>query len=206
MKKKNKMFSQIAPLLREQYGEAKSQLVLEYAQEKFDALCAETDSDSKAVKAHTHGDIFPCISLYGALQRAGIDRQAAEAFLDRSWSLLAQPKARSMQLMCKIPGVYKLMPRIFWVVTVQQFGEKAGFRATFYPTDSTRVKFDMTRCLYCDVCRRFGVPELIKVFCHTDDVTDGNIHPRLCWNRTKTMGEGGDVCDFDLFVTEKDQK
>ena len=206
MKKKNKMLSDVAPLLSETYGEAKSQLVLEYAWERYEQLCAETASDSKAVKAHTHGDIFPCISLYAALQRAGVAPEAAVEFLDRSWSRLAEPKARSMQAMCKIPGVYKLMPRIFRIVTEQQFGEKAGFRATFYPTDSTRVKFDMTQCLYCDVCRRYGVPELVKCFCHTDDVTDGHIHPRLCWNRTKTMGEGGDVCDFDLIVTEKSKK
>ena len=206
MEQTGKKFSQVTPLLCEQYGEAKGQLILEHAKKRFGQLCAENAGDSKAISRHTHGEIFPCIRLYRAMQEIGIPAVDAAAFLDRSWSRMAEPLAASMRGLCRIPGVYKLMPRIFAFVAKHQFGEKQGFQAKWYPTDKNRVKFDMTKCLYCDVCRRYGCPELVPCFCHTDDVTDGNMHPRLCWNRTKTMGEGADVCDFDLFVTEKPTK
>ena len=60
----------------------------------------------------------------------------------------------------------------------------------------------MTKCLYCDVCRKNNCKELIVCFCHTDDVTDGNMHPKIKWNRTKIMGDGGDCCDFDIVVED----
>ena len=203
MKKNNRVFAETKPLLTERFGQEQTQIIMKYAEEKFQQLCADNAQETKAVKAHTAGDIYPCISLYYGLQKAGIDCVQAVAFLDWSYSKRAEPKAQMMRNMAKIPGVYQLIPVIFRWVTMHQFGEKTGFRAKFYPTDHTRVKFDMTQCLYCDVCRKYGCPELIPCFCHTDDVTNGKIHPNLCWNRTKIMGDGGDVCDFDLIVKKE---
>ena len=200
---KNKVFSDIAPILSRQYGEGKKTLILEYAGERFEKLCRENPDQPKAVKAHTVAKIYPCAALYDALQRCGVEKAQALDFLDRSFSEMAEPQAASMRALCKIPGFYRLMPRIFRYVTNRSFGEKAGFRAKFYPTDSTRCKFDMTRCVYCDECRRLGCPELTVCFCHTDDVTDGHMHPKLIWNRRKIMGDGADCCDFDLYIDEK---
>ena len=194
------MFRQIRPLLEKEFGAERTDSVLAAARGEFAALCAENDGEPKAVKAQTHGNLYPCLALYRSLQKNGVEQKTALAFLDRSWSAMAEPKAASMRAMLKLPGLYKLMPAIFKKVTLSQFGEAAGFRAVFYDLGKDRCKFDMTRCLYCDVCRRYGVPELVPCFCHTDDVTDGNMHPKILWARTKTMGEGGDVCDFDLIL------
>ena len=192
-----------SPYLEQQFGSAAAQTVLDFAQAEYKHLCQQHAGDPKAVRTHTESQIYPCVSLYRGLHHAGIGRQEAVAFLDKTWSLMAQPNAAVIRAICRIPGFYRLMPRIFRSITLNTFGEAAGFKATFYPTGNDRVKFDMTQCLYCDTCRKLGCPELVPCFCHTDDVTDGNMHPRLCWNRTKIMGDGGDCCDFDLFITEK---
>ena len=200
MKQKTPVFRDITPLLEQEYGKELSARVLADAQARYSALCADHAQDSKAVQTHTFGKIYPCIALYEALQAQGVAQKDALAFLDRSFSAMAEPDAESIRRMLKVPGLYRLMPRIFRWVTVHQFGEQAGFRAKFYSTGSDRCKFDMTHCLYCDVCRAYGYPELIPCFCHTDDVTDGHMHPNLVWNRTKIMGDGADCCDFDLFI------
>lgn len=202
MKQKNAFIRGITPLLETEYGWARTEMILDYAQNHLDKLCSDGAEEPSAVKTHTVGKLYPAISVYRALQRAGVSQPDALAFLDRSCSEMAQKQADSMRTMCKIPGFPRLMPKIFRFVTKSTFGEKAGFAATFYPTEKTRCKFDMTKCLYCDVCRRNGCPELTVCFCHTDDVTDGNMHPRLLWNRTKIMGDGADCCDFDLIYLE----
>ena len=201
--KKVPVFTETKPYLLEQYGREKTERILSAASGIFKGLCADHGQQTKAVKAHTVKVLYPTISLYRAMQAAEIPAGEALSFLDRTCSLRAEPKAASMRAMLKIPGLYKKMPAIFKWVTRHQFGEAAGFQATFYNLGKGRCKFDMTKCLYCDICRQEGCPELTKCFCHTDDVTDGNMHPRLLWNRSKVMGEGGDVCDFDLIVTEK---
>ena len=195
-----KAVNQYKKFLVERYGKDKTNDILKYSFDKYKNLCEENKDETNAVKSHTVKKIYPCISLYEGMQESGIDKKQALEFLDYSTSKLAEKEAKSIQLFLKIPGLYKKMPAIFKWVTVHQFGEKAGFKAEFYKTEKTRVKFDMTKCLYCDVCEKYGCPELVVCFCHTDDVKDGNMHPALCWNRTKIMGDGGDVCDFDLFV------
>ena len=170
---------------------------------RFRQLCRENAGDSKAVKAQTLKNLYPCLCLYEGLQQAGVRQKDALAFLDKTWSLRAEGQARSIQNLMKIPGLYKWMPRMYKKITLMNFGKAAGFESRFYDLGSKRCKFDMTKCLYCDLCKKYGCPELVPCFCHTDDVTSGHMHPLLKWNRTKTMGEGGDVCDFDLIVTEK---
>ena len=200
MKQKNTFMRSLTPLMEERYGWARTEMILDHIQTDYQKLCADNSGESSAVKAHTVEKIYPTIAAYRSLQKAGIPQAEALQFLDQTHSQLAERKAASMRAMCRLPFVRKLMPSIFKWVTLNTFGEKAGFQATFYPTEKTRCKFDMTKCLYCDVCRRNGCPELTVCFCHTDDVTDGNMHPRLLWNRTRTMGEGGDCCDFDLIL------
>ena len=43
-----------------------------------------------------------------------------------------------------------------------------------------------------------GCPELCPLFCDVDDVTYGGLH-KLGFSRTKTLGGGGDCCDFRFF-------
>ena len=198
-----KILKQNKPLLLEAYGEDQTQQILALAQEEYDSLCREHPDQVKAVKQHTFAKIYPNVALYRALQRCGVPQPEALDFMDHSCCALAEPQAASMRAMMKIPGAYKLMPNIFTWVAKHQFGEAAGFRAKFYNLGSARSKFDMTHCLYCDVCRDCGCPELTVCFCHTDDVTDGNMHPKLLWNRTQTMGEGAEFCDFDLLIVPK---
>ncbi len=163
-------------------------------------LCRENESDSKSIKEHTEFKIYPLIGIYHAMQKHGIEKDEALQFIDNTYSLMAEQEAESIRKILKIPFVYKLMPKVFKYVTLQQFGEKAGFKAKFYNTAKTQCKFDVEKCLYCDVCRKNNCFELTKCFCHTDDVKDGNMHPHIHWNRTKTMGEGGNICDFDITV------
>ena len=203
---KSKVLKEVLPLMETAYGLGVARSVYCFAERRLRKLCLENEGDPKAVKAQTEQNLYPCIALSEGLQQSGVKPQEALKFLDQVWSLRAIPKARSIQRMLKVPGLYKLMPGIFKKVTLSQFGEAAGFQAKFYDLGSSRCKFDMTKCLYCDLCRKYGCPELVPCFCHTDDVTSGHMHEKLLWNRTKTMGEGGDVCDFDLLITEAPPK
>ena len=42
--------------------------------------------------------------------------------------------------------------------------------------------------------------EIVAGFCRADDETYGHMHPKLKWGRTKTLGQGGDCCDFRLTI------
>ena len=206
MGKKNKVMQETQALVEEKFGWAQTERIMGLADKIYAQLCSEGAGQTKAVKAHTVEKIYPVIAFYRAMQQVGISREKALEFLDWSCSHQAEPQAKALRGLLKIPGLYKKMPAMYAWMTRTNFGEKAGFQAKFYPTDDNRCKFDMVKCLYCDVCRANGCPELVPCFCHTDDVTSGHMHPKILWNRTKTMGEGGDCCDFDIIVQEKASK
>ena len=62
--------------------------------------------------------------------------------------------------------------------------------------------FDMLACPYQDTCVKYGCPEIVAGFCRADDEAYGHMHPKLKWGRTKTLGQGGDCCDFRLTIEQ----
>lgn len=65
------------------------------------------------------------------------------------------------------------------------------------------MRFDMVKCPYHDTCVKYGCPEIVKGICDADDICYGNMHPRISWDRTKTIGHGDGVCDFKVHIKEK---
>ena len=196
---KNQTLQDFSRLLSDKMGKESADWILQRASKRYEELREENPNETKAVRAHTD-KIYPVIGLYEALIQKGINPDQAVSYIDEGLAATAEVSAKQFQTILKFPGLYRLLPRIYHWMTVTNFGEKAGFKAKFYPTDSTRCKFDMTRCVYCEVFKKYGYPQLISCFCHTDDITSGNMHPKLKWNRTKTMGDGADCCDFDIFI------
>ena len=95
------------------------------------------------------------------------------------------------------------MPKIFRFVMQKSFGENVGFKAAYYDCPNNEFRADMTVCPYLEICRKYECPDIVPTFCDTDDVAYGNMHPCVIWGRTKTLGKGGDCCDFKLTIVRK---
>ncbi len=103
----------------------------------------------------------------------------------------------------RLPGLYRLIPGISARMVHKIFGEAAGFAANEYRTAGGVMRIDMVKCPYHETCVWYGCPELCACFCDSDDIAYDNMHPKLIWHRTKTLGRGGDCCDFGLRVKGK---
>lgn len=191
------------PLMILKYGEEITAKVMRNAVTRYHELLLIHASEIHEMRKHTAGKIYPVIGLYEAMLKEGIPKEEALEFIDWSCCKRAKEEAGYIQLALLFPGLYKLMPGMFKRRTKRHYSRKAGFEFKMYDTESTRTRFDMTKCLYCDVCRENGVPELAVCFCHASSVKKGNMHPKLKWNRTGTLSEGADCCDFDLFVKDE---
>ena len=95
------------------------------------------------------------------------------------------------------------MPGIFSEQTPKLFGVTAGFASRDIQTTGGVWRIDMTKCPYHDASVHYGCPELCHCFCDSDDITYDSLHPKLYWHRTKTLGRGGDCCDFCLKLRDK---
>ena len=169
----------------------------------FDARMAELWHDnanaSEDQKRHLRGQILPGIAAYETLQMAMPKEEALQTGHGYVEQKARREKKAYLKLM-RIPGLYRCVPGIFSQWTPKLFGVTAGFAATDIQTTGGVWRIDMTKCPYHDACVQYGCPELCHCFCDSDDITYDGMHPKLYWHRTKTLGRGGDCCDFCLKI------
>ena len=147
-------------------------------------LFDENANASQALYKHLR-QILPSIAFYEALLRITGDREKSVAFFEK-WALTKIEKmVPAVQSVMKL-GLYRKMPDICDNMLDKLFGKEAGF-------ESREVKD----------APKFACPEITQFFCKSDDVTYGNLHPKLVWGRTQTLGTGGECCDFRLYIKEE---
>jgi hypothetical protein len=69
--------------------------------------------------------------------------------------------------------------------------------------ERAEIGYHYTRCMYAEILRELGEPELGLVICARDEPWVRSWNPRLAFRRTKTLMEGDDVCDHVFFVREE---
>ena len=166
---------------------------------RLSQLRRENAGASPEKQRHLESQILPGIAAYEALQTVMPKEQAlrtVHGYVEqRAWRL----KRIFVQLL-RIPGLYQKIPAIFAKQTPKLFGTAAGFAATDIQTTGGVWRIDMTKCPYHDACMQNGCPELCCCFCDSDDITYDGMHSKLLWHRTKTLGRGGDCCDFCMKI------
>jgi hypothetical protein len=70
-------------------------------------------------------------------------------------------------------------------------------RVTDTPTE---IGYHYTRCMYAEILRELGEPELGLVICARDEPWVRSYNPMLAFHRTKTLMEGDGVCDHVFSV------
>ena len=203
MAKQANYLRHMAPRLKERYGAEKAQDILKKAQKRYEVLLAENKDDPPAYSGQKRERIYPSIALFHALADAGMEREEAAAFVTGDYRRLAERAAPVIRTVLKIPGLYRLVPKLFFDTALKHCVPEAGFLSENRFLSKTEMHFDMVKCPYQDSCVRYGCPELVKGFCDTDDICYGNMHRRLFWGRTKTLGHGDALCDFSLRITEE---
>lgn len=170
------------------------------AENRWLQLCKTLPSYPPQLHSHLLHNIFPAMSIFDALLSDGRSREEAARLTDEIFSACMEKIAENIRKLCRIPGMYKIIPWIFGTMAFKLFSPEAGFAADLHKEGKGRARFDMTACPYYETCKNLGYPELAPVFCHSDDICYGNMHPKLKWNRTKTIARGADLCDFDLYI------
>lgn len=67
-----------------------------------------------------------------------------------------------------------------------------------------RIGYQFTRCMWAEVYRELGEPELGFVICAGDEPAVKSYNPELGFKRTKVLVNGDPVCDH-IFYVERDE-
>ncbi len=172
----------------------------EKAKALLNEYCKPEQGKAKEITMHTVKRIFPCIAFYKAVSECTNQQKQASSIIETYFTRECELVAKKLQKLCRIPFVYKFVPCIMAGIIHKAFGVKSGFEMIDRNVNGKGCHIDMIQCPYFQSCSRFGCPELTTVFCNSDDITYGNMHPKLSWERKKTLGRGDECCDFILKI------
>ena len=102
---------------------------------------------------------------------------------------------RQVALLRRLPDPF---PLFRWIGrrTMRRSYPAAGWTTEWVADDDQRLAFNIRSCLYVDTLTGYGAPELLPHICGFDDWMFAALPPSIAWERTTTLGRGGDRCDF----------
>ena len=136
--------------------------------------------------------ILTSIAIYEVLQQHGASEEDAyKAVSEEMWKFL---DPSGMQKLAKksffLPLMKKIVPFGF------KKGSGIGWRYTWHKDDpKNEFHFECNECIYAKILGRRGLMKLGSMCCHADIINYGSL-PYTDFIRTKTLCQGGDVCDF----------
>ena len=139
--------------------------------------------------------MLPVIALYKSLQDNGFSKAEAYIYTLAETQKWAQIKKQKNQKLLKIPFTYK-----FFQLVVKNFMKKSfpieGWETEWVRCDSKEIHFNLKRCIYVDITKEYGCPELCSVFCKNDDVAFSGYEPKIYFKRNGTLANGDKYCDI----------
>lgn len=195
---KIKQQQQIHLFLIEEFGKDRANELFAGQEKALDTLIKHTKNKSKNQMKMLVQTILPRIALYQILVQDGMPEEDIHEHM-RKYMLekVGAQKHSSTAKMEAISGFYFLYSHIFLkVVRTSDLWESEQH----YSKDHFEVT--MKKCLWHTACVENGCAELCPLFCEVDDVTYGGLK-KIGFSRTKTLGCGGDCCDFHFFKKQR---
>ena len=191
---KIKQQKQIKAFLAESFGNDRGEKLFEMQDKALGNIIGNTKGKTENQMKTLIQTILPRIALYKSLQAEGLSDDDVYKYMRKYMlEIVAAKKHSSTAKMEIVPGFYAIYSRVFLKImqttdlqeSVQEHG-KDYFNVT------------ITKCLWHTACVENGCEELCRLFCDVDDVTYGGLK-KIGFTRTKTLGYGGDCCDFHMF-------
>ena len=190
MKKKSRLKAEIERLLPKEQSDA----LWQKATDRLAALLEQYASLPEGVRFHTENKILPAAAIYLTLKES-IGQSEAYRVMEDATFKTADAAAKKLSALLRFPGMRSLFVKAWDPLTRKMFGEKSGFQNVFYPKKKGEYRMDVVSCPYNRYFTELGCPEVTRISCGADDHVYGDL-PGLKFERTSTIGRGGERCDF----------
>jgi len=183
--------------LETRLGKSIADQIMEASDSKCLDLQKQYSNLPPAVKQHTDL-IFMNASLYLCICDF-IPKEDAYQIIEDATVKYAMPIGKFLDKATRLPGMPRLFMKVFRKMLLTSFDENAGFGLTYHEMTNEAISVDITACPYQKYFTAAGCPELCKISCLSDDACYGHMK-RVEFKRTKTLGRGGECCDFRFRV------
>ncbi len=189
-----KQQKQIKSYLTAELGEEKGEALFDSQSEILNTIIENTKGKTENQMKMLTGTILPRIALYKALQKDGFSEEDVHRYMQKYMlDIVAAKKHSSTAKMELFPGFYSIYSKTFLKIM-----KTTDLQVSTQNSGKDFYDVTITKCLWHTACVENGCEELCRLFCDVDDVTYGGLK-KIGFTRTKTLGYGGDCCDFHFF-------
>lgn len=181
---------------RQIFGEPDGTIIFQQTEKVYQELLHSADDrGSAAIREHLQLKLFPPMAYYKALRANGFCQEEALSYVRRETQRAAAIKKEQMGKLARLPFAYTLYRMGAKKHMKKNFPDE-GWQTEWVRCDGQEIHFNLRRCIYQDVTSQFGCPELCGVYCENDDIAFSGLMPKIRFERTGTLGDGADCCDF----------
>lgn len=184
---------QIRDFLVQEFGKDRGRKLFEQQEKILNESIQTTQHKTKNQIKALAQTILPRIALYKALSAELSKTDAEPPMRKYMLDVVAAKKHAANAKMEVFPGFYALYSRIFLKIM-----RSTDLQVSTQECSKDFYNITIHKCLWHTACVENGCPELCRLFCDVDDVTYGDLR-KIGFTRTKTLGYGGDCCDFHFF-------
>ena len=176
-------------------GEVEAAFFVARVRKRYTDLYTERPRfEHPALRVHLEENILPGLALYQELLADGIEQEAALEVVEQLVMALLRPRRQVMEALGKLPFFYQLT-RAMLPGMMKNFPPE-GWETEWVEVSDERLAFNMHRCFYLDTFTAYGASELTPIYCSGDDFLYADAWPQVRFERTQTLGRGGELCDF----------
>lgn len=191
---KIKQQKQIKDFLIEEFGIDKGNIVFSKQEEILNEIIKNVKGKSKNQRKTLIETIFPRIALYKAMLKSDLANDEVYEYMQKYMiDIVSKQKHLSMKKMEKVPYFYFLYSNIFLRVV-----RKTDLWESTQKHNKNSFDVTMKKCLWHTACIENDCDKLCHLFCDVDNITYGELR-KIGFSRTKTLGYGGDCCDFHFY-------
>lgn len=189
-----KQQKQIKIFLIEEFGKEKGTALFDSQDKLLESIIKNTTNKSKNQMKTLVQTILPRIALYKTMMENDFLKADAETHM-RKYMIdkVAAKKHSSTAKMELMPGFYSIYSNIFLKIM-----RTTDLQESVQNHEKDCYDITIKKCLWHTACVENDCAELCRLFCDVDDVTYGGLK-KIGFTRTKTIGYGGDCCDFHFF-------
>lgn len=136
--------------------------------------------------------IFPAVALYRAIEKHASGE--ALPFIRDYGTKIGLKVGNIIKVITALPGVPNLLWKKMDVVANKM---SSGYECKDVILTKHQLKMNVIGCPLYDGAKKLGTPEAAQLFCCMDKVYMTKMRG-VAYQRTKSIAEGDDVCDYQL--------
>ncbi|WP_041444843.1 L-2-amino-thiazoline-4-carboxylic acid hydrolase [Syntrophobotulus glycolicus] len=189
----------IKTYLIDEFGKREGESLDEKAEQKLAQLNNNAPGKSKTQQRYLMGSIFPVISVYQTFQQSGMTKEKAIIHMEKMIGENTRNHTRKMwEMLGKLPFFFSLFKLMF-----RKGLTGDSWDVSWVADNKTNFEFEIHRCLWHDMFKEYGCPELCAIFCHNDEINFTDVSKYLKFYRENSLGYGGAYCDFHFYAKER---